>query len=222
VFARGHLRKYAQLLDLDEAALLEAYAGEAAPAEPVPAPAVRSRERFAVDDGLNWPVVLVVLLVVGVAAFAVWRLWDQPGEPVPVTTELSQVWAGGETLALVEPAVTPRGPLPPPPTTGVAAASAPSAATPLAQGAPAGDGPLLAISYTGECWTEVSDAAGTRLFFGMARAGQRVAVRGEAPFSVVLGNAAAATLSLAGEPWPIPDAQVVNNVARLRIDSRDF
>jgi cytoskeleton protein RodZ len=231
VFVRGHLRKYAQLLGLDPEALLACYASEARPAEPLPPRSVRSRERFAVEDGLNWPVVLVVVLVVAVAALAVWRLWEHPDEPVPVTTDLSQAWSG-VTLVPVEPAVSLRGPFLSSPDgesavfeRAEAASDAPAsgpAQEPLQQADPPGDGLLLAISFTGECWTEISDGSGRRLYFGMARAGQRIAVRGETPLSVVLGNAAAATVSVAGERWPLRDEQVVNNVARLRIDSREL
>ena len=63
----------------------------------------------------------------------------------------------------------------------------------------------LQISFSAECWVEVSDAAGERLFQGKRDAGDALSLRGEAPFSVTLGNAAAVTrLQFNGETMSLP------------------
>ncbi len=210
VFVRGHLRKYAGLLKLDADALLARYQTVAATDAPVPARSVKRPDRFAVDDGLNWPVVLAVLAVVLIAAFAVWRLWGQPAEPVPVATDLSQAFSAGvqPVLAEIAPSLPPAPLSLPERTSAEAPAIAPRAA---------GEGLHVVIGFTEECWTEITDADGRRLYFGLAGADQRVDVRGRAPVSVLLGNAAAARVWIDGVPWSVPGERIVNNVARVRL-----
>lgn len=88
--------------------------------------------------------------------------------------------------------------------------------TPLGEPEPVGEPPevvspsepvidQLTMSFSQECWVEVSDAAGERLFQGQRNAGQRLSLRGEAPFRVTLGNAAAVTrMQFNGENIPLP------------------
>ena len=88
--------------------------------------------------------------------------------------------------------------------------------TPLGEPEPVGEPPevvspsepvidQLAMSFSQECWVEVSDAAGERLFQGQRNAGQSLSLRGEAPFRVTLGNAAAVTrMQFNGENIPLP------------------
>lgn len=235
VFVRGHLRKYAGLLGLDGDALLTRYQAVESASDPLPSPPTKRPDRFAVDDGLNWPVVLAVLVVLLIAAVAVWRLWAQPAEPVPVETDLSLALEAGvqPLLSEIEPTLLPTlrsrapadpaatDPSPPdssPPGPSMPAAETTPAPAPAAAELAPGEGLHLVIGFTGECWTEISDADGRRLFFGLAAADQRVDVRGRPPVSVLLGNAAAATLWIDGEPWRVPPEQIVNNVARLRLD----
>jgi cytoskeleton protein RodZ len=48
---------------------------------------------------------------------------------------------------------------------------------------------LLELEYQADSWSEVSDAAGRKLVYGLIPAGQRLALHGEAPFRVFLGYA---------------------------------
>ena len=47
----------------------------------------------------------------------------------------------------------------------------------------------LELQYQADSWTEVTDAAGRQLVYGLIKAGQDLQVRGEAPFKVFLGYA---------------------------------
>ncbi len=47
---------------------------------------------------------------------------------------------------------------------------------------------LLSLTFTGDCWTEISDATGRRLFFDMGRSGRTVDLSGQAPFEALFGN----------------------------------
>ncbi|MBN8430822.1 DUF4115 domain-containing protein [Microbulbifer salipaludis] len=57
----------------------------------------------------------------------------------------------------------------------------------------------LALSFSEESWVEVTDAAGNKLLATLQAAGSEVELKGEAPFSLMLGNAAATTVRYAGE-----------------------
>src|SRR5690606_31414497 len=65
----------------------------------------------------------------------------------------------------------------------------------------------LQVTFGGDCWVEVRDAAGEQLFQGQQRAGSQLALEGEAPFRVTLGNAAAVSaLQFNGETLSLPTA----------------
>jgi cytoskeleton protein RodZ len=78
----------------------------------------------------------------------------------------------------------------------------------------------LQIVFTGDCWTEVSDASGERLYFGLGRAGQTASVTGEAPLYVLIGDRENASLTVDGERYPIPLSARRGNTARLTIGGR--
>lgn len=59
---------------------------------------------------------------------------------------------------------------------------------------------VLALSFRAQCWLEVTDAAGKRLAYQMAQAGQQLQLQGQLPFKVVLGDATAVQLSRDGQP----------------------
>lgn len=230
VFVRGHLRRYAALLGLDGDELLATYERNSPP-EPIPKRPLQSRERFAVDDGLNWPVVLAVMVVFVLVVLAVWRLWDQPGEPVPMSTEALQSALGesvpgeparGESVQPEHVAVLPDAVL-----TAAGSRDADASEQVRAEAAAASSSALpagsdetleIVVSLDDECWTEITDATGRRLYFGMGQPSQRIAVRGAPPVSVLLGNAGAARMEVDGRAWPLSDGDVSGNVARLRIE----
>ena len=59
---------------------------------------------------------------------------------------------------------------------------------------------LLELAFVGDCWVEVFDREGRIVHMDMSLAGDSLRLRGEAPFSIRLGNARAATLAFNGEP----------------------
>jgi cytoskeleton protein RodZ len=76
----------------------------------------------------------------------------------------------------------------------------------------------LELTFDRESWVEVTDSRGERLLFGLTAAGREVTVRGEPPFAVVLGDADAVRLSVAGEPYAIPTTGRQGNLARFSVD----
>lgn len=77
----------------------------------------------------------------------------------------------------------------------------PQEAPSIVEEAPAGavSSAVLSISFSAESWVEVTDAAGNKLLAKLQPAGSSVELEGQAPFSLMLGNAAATTVSYAGE-----------------------
>lgn len=74
----------------------------------------------------------------------------------------------------------------------------------------------VSLSLSAECWVDVVDATGKRLVFGSRKAGEQLNVRGVAPIKVLLGNAAAATLSFNGESVDL-SGYPTGRVARLTL-----
>jgi cytoskeleton protein RodZ len=72
------------------------------------------------------------------------------------------------------------------------------------------------LSLNAECWVDVVDATGKRLVFGSRQAGEQLNLRGVAPVKVLLGNAAAATLSFNGEAIDL-SGYPTGQVARLTL-----
>jgi cytoskeleton protein RodZ len=75
----------------------------------------------------------------------------------------------------------------------------------------------MLITYSGDCWTEISDAKGRRLFFGLGTDGRTVELSGEAPFNVLFGNAANVSIRVNGTERAISAAERRGNTARLTV-----
>lgn len=89
------------------------------------------------------------------------------------------------------------------------ATQAPSVADEPAAGAVGGvPAPGLSLAFSEESWVEVTDATGNKLLAKLQPAGSTVELTGEAPFSLMLGNAAATTVSYAGE---VVDSKPIGN-----------
>jgi len=74
------------------------------------------------------------------------------------------------------------------------------------------------LTYTGDCWTEVSDASGKRLFYDLGAAGRVVPLRGDAPLRIVLGDSANVSITVEGRDYQIPSSARSGRLARLTIN----
>lgn len=74
----------------------------------------------------------------------------------------------------------------------------------------------LELSFTADCWTQVSDADGRVLFSALAKAGTSRAVSGKAPLDVHLGYARGAQLSYNGEAVNLA-SHMRGETARLKL-----
>ena len=234
VFAKGHLRKYAQLVKVSEADVMADYYQLNRSGAP-PVVSVRPKLRKEISPG-PW---LVAILVLAAVAAAYW--WFGIRE-LPSTERPT-----GEIAPL--PAIEDEGDGPQMPatlpednagdSTIVGSTDSSSGSTeevaeqpatellPVADSAnPVGDigtdaGELrLTVSFSGDSWTEITDANGRRLFFGLGSDGRTVNLSGEAPFNVLFGNAANVTLQVNGESFEIPAASRRGRTARLTINGQ--
>lgn len=76
----------------------------------------------------------------------------------------------------------------------------------------------LVLKYEKSSWTEVYDANGKKLVFGMIKHGETIQVEGLQPFSVLLGNAEAVKVEFAGKSFST-EKYIRNGMAQFVIGS---
>jgi cytoskeleton protein RodZ len=98
----------------------------------------------------------------------------------------------------------------------------PVAAESVAEAEPASTAPQVQIdlAFSGDCWTEVSDASGRRLYYDLGRDGRVISLSGDAPLRVILGDSYNVRVTVNGRDWQIPDSARSGRLARLTIDAQ--
>ena len=76
---------------------------------------------------------------------------------------------------------------------------------------------LLLVTYTGDCWTEITDASGRRLLFALGKDGRTVELSGAEPFNVLFGNPGNVSLQVNGEEYALPPTARPDRPMRLTI-----
>ena len=80
----------------------------------------------------------------------------------------------------------------------------------------AGIGPdTVKLVLSIDCWIEIFDADNEKVFYDLARVGQTLVLSGTAPFSVLLGNADAATVEFNNTPYDITPHVTGIGIARF-------
>lgn len=74
--------------------------------------------------------------------------------------------------------------------------------------------PVVTVHFRETCWVDIRDHTRDFKLVGKMTAGSRQQLQGEAPYQVVIGNAAAATLDINGEPYDM-QPHIRGNVARF-------
>lgn len=232
VFVTGYLRAAARLLEVDEEQVIAAYRGLDPSAVDTAPERLDSRPPQVQKTGLGVPVGIAaaVLLVI----FVWWFGGDdsEPRQAASASADASTA-IDEPALAVVEPRVAESAAqavvaasdedAPTSPkliVSNAAAQSNPSevvasvpdavpsppavpAATEIRDEVAAVPGELL-FRFSDECWVEVRDADGDVLVADLKSAGAVLRVSGRAPFKVLLGNAAAATLNFGDETVEVP------------------
>lgn len=104
-----------------------------------------------------------------------------------------------------------------PSTAAPAASAATPAETPAETPAAPAAGQALSLSFSATSWVRVSDAKGTTAIDGLMRAGESKVIEGVPPFSVFLGNAAAAKVEYQGAAVDIAPYVRSNKTARFTV-----
>jgi cytoskeleton protein RodZ len=231
VYARGHLRRYAEFLSLPGPELVALYDLRKDHPGSVPdltriAKAERPRDP---NRALRW-VYVVAAGVIGL--FAVWWVLQSPrgaaNSPAPAAA--SQVAPppppAAASVSQPAPAGEPAPASAPLPMSGAATANAtPGSGAATAAKAPAAasaaDARIVRLGFRtqAECWVEVYDKDGRQLFFDLARRGTRQDVAGAGPLRLVLGNAPAIRFELAGKELTVPAALQRKSTAFITISA---
>jgi cytoskeleton protein RodZ len=238
VFVKGYLKQYGQRLGIDVSDLLALYYKQTTLADVLvqPSPSIKLRDERQIT---SWILAVLVLLTL-IVGLAVW--WWNGGTFGEIRTPTSiPPPAANSAPAAAEPVAAPPQPTAEVPATAPDAVDEPATAATVT-GAPSAEpdaaqaavnvevvtedderpAPAVAIplefSFERESWAEVTDARGQRLLFGLQTAGRQVTVRGEPPFAILLGDATAVTLSVAGAPYPIPTVGRQGDLARFSVD----
>lgn len=259
-FARGYIRAYAKLMDLDQAALVDAfdrYTGTHAKGSDVHSLG-RIEEPVRLSHNILRGVSLLLLVAVVGGGFFWWQdqgslrgkdlakialehvevesadgttqihPLDEPedqavsagqqAESAPLALErgaaeqpaaAEQAPVSSEAAIAAAPAPAEQAPVQPAPaaspapvTPPVQATAAPAPAPAVAATEPAAvpaGGAKVAIQFTADCWTQVSDGNGKVLFSAIKRKGDNLELTGKPPFAVRLGFARGAQVSYNGQ-----------------------
>ncbi|BBH44442.1 RodZ domain-containing protein [Pseudomonas sp. KU43P] len=256
-FARGYIRAYAKLMDLDQAPLVEAfdqYTGTHAKGSEVHSLG-RIEEPVRLSHNILRGVSLLLLVAVVGGSFIWWQdqgslrgkdlakialehvevesadgttqihpldepedqavTASQQAEGAPLPLEPAPAEQAAQTAAEATPAApapaqpvqqVPATPTPAPVVPDAPAApatpAAPVASVPAAAAesaaVPAGSA-KVAIQFTADCWTQVTDGNGKVLFSAVKRKGDNLELTGKPPFALHLGFARGAQVSFNGQ-----------------------
>ncbi|PPZ21813.1 helix-turn-helix domain-containing protein, partial [Escherichia coli] len=78
---------------------------------------------------------------------------------------------------------------------------------------PAASDNALVMSFNADCWLEVLDASGKKLFSGMQRNGGSLNLNGQAPYRLKIGAPAAVQIQFQGKPVDLSQFVRSNQVA---------
>ncbi len=202
VYARGHLRRYAELVGESPAELQELYTNTSPQLRPDLTRIPRG-ERAPESARLMLPALLGVIALA--LAGLVWWLLTLPGaKPRPLAPAVI-------AAAPLSPEAAPTGALAAPATLARPEAPPPAAA--------AGGGETLTLKFSGESWVQIADGRGHMLLDGLQPAGSTRAVSGAAPLRVVLGNAPAVALEVNGHPASLAGLVRRHGDAHVSIDA---
>ena len=231
VFAKGHLRKYAQLVGVDADDVLTDYyrLTRADALQPVVAVRRRPKSDLSLGPWIAGVAILLILAVIywllGSRPFAddVPRVQPAPAvavEPASPDDPRDDDAVNGPDDAEMSAAATPEEPETVDGSgetgSGNEAAAQPVLEAPEPQREPVQQGTVvLQVTFSGDCWTEISDATGRRLFFNLGQAGRTVTVTGQEPLSVLFGDAENVSLVVNGNEFTIADADRRGRTARF-------
>ncbi|QKJ88221.1 cytoskeleton protein RodZ [Paramixta manurensis] len=85
---------------------------------------------------------------------------------------------------------------------------------------PAADPNAVVMNFNADCWLEVTDASGKKLFSGMQRSGGKLSLAGTAPYRLKIGAPSAVQVQYQGQPVDLSRFIRNNQVARLTLGAQ--
>lgn len=244
-FVQGYLRSYSRLLGLPENNIV-ALAPLESVVVPSLVSSITEGESEVSSRDLPIRMVSFLILLVAVVGLGWWLSQHEPmpanvspqavqtpgseqglllpdenesrqGDAAPVSNE-GEVGAADEAVAEASAAGPDEGATAQPAVTVVAPPVASRVQEPVAPPALTAAMPqsLLELEYQADSWSEISDAAGRRLAYGLIPAGKHLTLHGEAPFKVFLGYASGVTVYYNGELYDHTPFQS-GDMARFRL-----
>jgi len=220
-FVRGFMRNYARLLNIDADAVLEALPPECPQALSPAATSIKLAthsmpvlppygEKATRPQTWKWLSAAAILAVIA-TVFFFWpkiSLLLSEEETTPVATEevsAPPVWQETDNLHTITPIIAPLSEV------------ETAAESPTAVAAPASEETELVLRFRGDSWVEVRDKHDRILYTALEKSGSEKKVPGTPPFSLVLGNSEAVTVTLRGKTIDL-SSQSRQGVARLVIE----
>jgi cytoskeleton protein RodZ len=216
VYARGHLRRYAELIGESPAELQELYTNTSPQTRPDLTRIPRG-ERAPESARLMLPALLAVIGLT--CAGLVWWLLTLPGakpHPLPPPATPAATVSTDVGTAAEAPAPSARSPVA---AQGTVAAPGMVARPAAAVPAESGPGQTLTLKFSGDSWVQITDARGRTLLDGLQPAGSTRAVTGAAPLRVVLGYAPVVALEVNGRAASFAGLVRRRGDAHLSIDA---
>jgi cytoskeleton protein RodZ len=214
VYVKGHLKRYAALLGLPAAEIMEGYESRARTQAPTAQPS-NMRLGAGAQPAAIFPSPLIAgaavlaLLVLGVFWWKPWHLHES-GRPAALSSAPAEAPSSGA------PSAAPSGVSPALFTSAPAAPPAARAASPEQPDATAGAGRArLRLSFSADSWVNVRDAEGRRVFAGQGRANSVKTLAGVAPMRVYLGFASGVQLEINNRAVAIGPQFLAGDVARF-------
>jgi cytoskeleton protein RodZ len=202
VYARGHLRQYATLLGLSPQLIIDRYEALTGRQEilaplPTAAPSMPADFERRSLAGPLWSGVGLIALLLG---WWIWSTVSTPGDPMQTAVPDQALTESGALPSAVPPeAAEPADQSPP-----VTNAEPPAQTTaPAATVAAAGE-IRVRLEFNEASWTEIYDATGKRLMFGMGEVGKVSTLQGTPPLRVTLGKASAVAVQVNDRPVVVP------------------
>ncbi|MBM4191927.1 MAG: DUF4115 domain-containing protein [Gammaproteobacteria bacterium] len=207
VFVQGHLRRYADLIGAPTAELMTDLASQDVTLV-VPDLTQIARAPASVVDSKAWARRLslaAAAVVIGVVAWWIPRgagVLNQSAQQASATVTEPVV---AQSVVMADQSMT---------LTSTVATENVSRAVPVKQGRV-----MLKIDVRADCWVEIYDASGKKLYFDIAPGGGQARATGQGPLRVLLGKADVVSLEVGGRPVAIPAGFIRNSIAYFTVDA---
>ncbi|MGL9769632.1 MAG: cytoskeleton protein RodZ [Sodalis sp. (in: enterobacteria)] len=234
-FLRGYIRSYARLVQISEEELTPMIVKQAPikALKVMPMQSVLLRKARKKRDGwlmgITWVILFVVITLTG-------EWWWQNHQAIQqdianIADKSSAQLLRGDNFALVplgdsaddicqqleadQAAITDAADVP---VTALSSSPATTELTPnITSLTTSNTLPELVMNFTGDCWLEVCDASGKKLFSGIQHSGAKLNLTGQTPYKLKIGAPAAVQLQYQGKPVDLSPFIRSNQVTRLTI-----